>query len=196
MSSFNVRGAADCPGNANIKESNYFNIQAPSDSSGGQQSGGIIAGQPAGQSTQWQDAKQANDEGNGKDLQCHDLMSPMTKKLLMQKLKEVQEQIGDSQSNDSLSDNEQSNPNNPGGQISRNIVDGVVAGSIPDPQIFGSDSADRKNKHPKSFYDPQTGALVLRALDNTRDRRTKLIISHIDEEDEGLQFDEDEEMIQ
>lgn len=71
-----------------------------------------------------------------------------------------------------------------------------MAGSIPDPQIFGNDSTDRKNKHLKSFYDPQTGALVQRALDNTRDRRTKLIISHIDEEDEGLQFEEDEEMIQ
>ena len=28
---------------------------------------------------------------NGEQMQCHDLMSPMTKKLLMQKLKEVQE---------------------------------------------------------------------------------------------------------
>lgn len=120
--------------------------------------------------------------------QCHDLMSPMTKKLLMQKLKEVQEQIGDSQSNDSLSDNELTNPNNPGGQLSRNIVDGVVAGSKPDPQIFGNEQIDerKRNKHLKSFYDPATGALVQRALDNTRHHKTKLIISQIDEEDENL----------
>ena len=51
----------------------------------------------------------------------------------MQKLKEVQEQIGDSGSNDSYSDNEQGNPNNEAEQFSRNIVDGVVAGSLPDP---------------------------------------------------------------
>lgn len=44
-------------------------------------------------------------------------MSPLTKKLLMQKLKEVKEQIGD---NESDSDDEDQ-------------VDGIVAGSTPDP---------------------------------------------------------------
>jgi len=40
----------------------------------------------------------------------------------MQKLKEVKEQIGDSDSDSSNEDIE-----------NRNIVDGVVAGSVPDP---------------------------------------------------------------
>ena len=115
-------------------------------------------------------------------------------------MKEVQEQIGEGESDDSSTDNEQngsSNPESNGNLFSRNIVDGVVAGSIPDPQIFGSESNEKqRNKNLKSFYDPQTGALVQRALDNTRHRKTKLIISQIDEEDENLQFDEDEEMIE
>ena len=55
-------------------------------------------------------------------MNSHDLTSPFTKKILMQKLKEVKEQIGDSDSDSSNEDIE-----------NRNIVDGVVAGSVPDP---------------------------------------------------------------
>lgn len=90
-----------------------------------------------------------------------------------------------------MSDGEHDNPHASNeAQLSRNnIVDGVVAGSIPDPNIFGQeDQSKKKSRHLNSYYDPQIGALVQRALDNTRDRRTKLIISHIDEEDEGFQF--------
>jgi hypothetical protein len=59
-------------------------------------------------------------------MNSHDLMSPLTKKLLMQKLKEVKEQISDSESGSSYEDNS-----------SKRYVDGIVAGSTPDPQIFG-----------------------------------------------------------
>ena len=46
-------------------------------------------------------------------MNSHDLASPLTKKLLIQKLKEVKEQIGDS-----------------GSESPDEVVDGFVAGSI------------------------------------------------------------------
>ena len=171
MNSIKDRVAPDPHTNQSIRDSNFFYPPAPSDDQNQIQSGGII---DESQHSQYDTQQIDQEKQGGGQLQCHDLMSPMTKKLLMQKLKEVQEQIGDSQSNDSLSDNEVGNTNH-GDQLSRNIVDGVVAGSMPDPQIFGNEG--KKKRHLKSFYDPQTGALVQRALDNTRHRKTKLIIS-------------------
>ena len=91
----------------------------------------------------------------------------------MQKLKEVKEQIGDGESNSSDDEN-----------AVRNQVDGVVAGSIPDPRVFGDQIKEsNKNKFKGYKYDPQTGTITQRALD--RNQKTKLIISQIDEEDEN-----------
>ena len=90
----------------------------------------------------------------------NDLMSPLTKKLLMQKLIEVQEQIGDSASDSS------------DGPLPHHMIDGHVAGSIPsNPQLFDD---------PPKPRDPSI--IVQKAID----QRTKLIISQIDEEDENL----------
>ena len=90
-------------------------------------------------------------------------MSPMTKSLLVKKLKEVKEQIGDSESGeDDLSDRA------PGGSV----VDGVVAGSIAPTEAITS-----PKKLSKTYRDSRTGLLVQRALDNTRHMKTKLIIS-------------------
>ena len=66
-------------------------------------------------------------------------MSPPTKLLLMQKLKEVQEQASDSDSS------------------IENYVDGVVAGSTPDPILF---SQSAKKKLGTQYYDKETGAIV------------------------------------
>ena len=62
----------------------------------------------------------------------------------MQKLKEVKEQIGDGESNSSDDEN-----------AVRNQVDGVVAGSIPDPRVFGDQIKEsNKNKFKGYKYDP------------------------------------------
>lgn len=90
-------------------------------------------------------------------MNSHDLTSPFTKKILMQKLKEVKEQIGDSDSDSSNEDIE-----------NRNIVDGVVAGSVPDPQIFAKPKKEPKNTD---------GTIVQKAIGNDRNQKTKLIIS-------------------
>ena len=66
----------------------------------------------------------------------------------MQKLKEVKEQIGDSDT-DSSNDENQNNY----------IVDGVVAGSIPDPQIFGDQGLRKENKF-------DLGTIVQKAIGN------------------------------
>lgn len=60
----------------------------------------------------------------------HDLMSPMTKMILMQKLIEVQEQIGENISN---SNSEPSSARMIAGSRSIPIVDGIVAGSFQIP---------------------------------------------------------------
>lgn len=103
-------------------------------------------------------------------------MSPVTKKMLMQKLKEVQEQNGDSDSSDSEN---------------KRFVDGVVAGSSPDPQIFGGQQ--KKIKMGNYHYDKETGTIIQKALNQ---KKTRLIITQIDEEDENLQFEEDDVIIQ
>jgi hypothetical protein len=105
----------------------------------------------------------------------NDLMSPVTKKMLIEKLKEVQESI-DSDSSDS--DN-------------KKFVDGIVAGSIPDPQIFGHHQ--KKPKKGNYFYDKETGTIIQKAINQ---KKTKLIITQIDEEDENLQFEEDDVIIE
>ena len=66
----------------------------------------------------------------------------------MQKLKEVKEQIGDSDTDSSNDENQNSN-----------IVDGVVAGSIPDPQIFGDKAPKKENKF-------DLGTIVQKAIGN------------------------------
>lgn len=45
-----------------------------------------------------------NNQNNQSGMNSHDLTSPFTKKILMQKLKEVKEQIGDSDSDSSNED--------------------------------------------------------------------------------------------
>ena len=76
----------------------------------------------------------------------------------------MKEQIGDSET---------------GSDEEINTVDGTVAGSIePLRELF------KYQRH------HDNGLVIQRALDNTRHRKTKLIISQIDEEDEFLQEEE------
>ena len=87
------------------------------------------------------------DRRQGSEDKQHDLASPSVKSLLVRKLKEVKEQIGDSGSDCE--------------------VDGVVAGST-----FQLPVEEEKKE--------RDGLMVQHAIDNNH-RRTKLIISQIDE---------------
>ena len=84
----------------------------------------------------------------------------------MQKLKEVKEQISDSESGSS-DDN----------RNSKRYVDGIVAGSMPDPQIFGDILKKKRESNQNYHYDEATGTITQKALDNTRHKKTKLIIT-------------------
>lgn len=59
----------------------------------------------------------------------------------------------------------------------------MVAGSIPDPRVFGVEKEKKEKSSFRKIYDPKTGTITQRALD--RNQKTKLIISQIDEEDEN-----------
>eukprot|EP00356_Strombidium_inclinatum_P005756 CAMPEP_0170498376 /NCGR_PEP_ID=MMETSP0208-20121228/27638_1 /TAXON_ID=197538 /ORGANISM="Strombidium inclinatum, Strain S3" /LENGTH=167 /DNA_ID=CAMNT_0010775529 /DNA_START=4148 /DNA_END=4651 /DNA_ORIENTATION=+ len=127
----------------------------------------------------------------------HDLMSPFTKRILMKKLKEVKEQTSD---NSDSSDEVRNDMVNPMPLPESKYVDGVVAGSIPDPKIFANlvPPSQKRSLGGQSFYDQSTGSIIQKALDideQNRNRKTKIIISRIDEEEETLQNEEDAEFL-